>query len=209
MGPKEQANTRRLLKRIQRRKPYADYNKYPVPSKNWHSDAGRRLEHYERIHHFLLEQYGKHGLKGLKLTHLGASLGLYGDFLKRYYGIEANAVETNQTYIAAGKLINLSPTYIKKSAEKTGIKKGSQQVVISDHFLFAGYEKINDYKVLLEAKRILAKKGLLLVERSNKLSTAELDLIRNNGFSLTQHSIEKMQDSTNASHAFYVFQKND
>ncbi len=134
----------------------------------WFDDIGRTLPNYRRVHSVLLETYGTAGLRGLKITHLGAGNGYYCDFLRRKYRADVTAVETNEKYITNSRKAGIAPNFRQVPAENTGLKKASQDVLLSDFFLSANYDsQINEARIVKEAARILKRGGLFIVERAS------------------------------------------
>ena len=53
----------------------------------WGESTGRRLHNFRRVHQFLLNNFSKTKLRGMKITHLGAGNGAYMDFVAKKLGM--------------------------------------------------------------------------------------------------------------------------
>ena len=93
--------------------------------------------------------------------------------------MNTTALELNSNEAKLSEKRGVRPGYLIEHAHNTSIKSKSQDIVISDNFLFSDYHKINDGVVLSEASRILKSGGLLILHcafRPSKMLTDEVGL---------------------------------
>lgn len=149
-------------------------NNFPEPlHSDWYADLGRGLTHYKRIHVSLLDHFGRNGMDRLKVTHFGAGNGLYMYFLRTAHNVQTIAVEIDPCNVAKCIEAGINPNFKVQNAERTDIPAGSQNVVISDHFIHSGYGRIKSIRAFEEAHRILKTGGLLVMERALSLQSLE------------------------------------
>jgi len=156
---------RTVLEMAQRKGVYARHT-VSSHSSSWLNDLGRNLANYSRVHSFILQHFKTHGLKGLAVTHFGAGNGKYMHFLGKHYGIATTAIESSGEHIQAAHAIGVRPGFKRRNAHNTKLPSNSQDIVLSDHFVLAHCEGLNDEKILREAHRVLKPGGLLVVERA-------------------------------------------
>lgn len=184
----------RFLRIMQRKKPFFINEIFPM------ADGARQLKNYVRVHKKLIDIL-KGNLKGKKITHLAAGNGQYMHFLRTKYGAKTTAIEPNKKIIKTSKSKGIKPNFKKRYADKTKLKSNSQDVVISDHFMFSGYDYIRDYPELKEANRILRRGGILILERAYAPGKT---IMLENGFELISKDKTNIIDSitTNECSAF-------
>lgn len=138
------------------------------------SDAGRNLKYYGRML-TALKAIFPNGIKGKKILHIGASTGIFVNYLEKQ-GAVSVALDKNPNYLKAGKEAGLVNAVRAGAAVKPGAtprKRSflpfgdeSLDAVLSDHFIASNYGAISTSEPALvkEIARILKPGGCLILE---------------------------------------------
>jgi len=151
------------------------------------------LLHYMAIHSVLIG-VSEGNLRNKNILHMGAATGVYTKFLQKFYHSQTIGIDTDLHFLknaisrtAKGMFRgNVIPSKVKVTHPKKGsvvnhipIKSGSMDYVLSQHFLFANYDKVaggfekakNSTRVseetLKEIRRILKQGGRLIVTEAH------------------------------------------
>jgi len=168
LNPRDLVSIGRRLKSVDARKPYSS-----VRGK-WHDDTGRRLFNYRRLHASLRRFFPGKSLAGKQVVHLGAGNNMYMHFLAEEFRVKPTSIDINRRIISRARRAKLKSNPLRASASKIPLRANSQDIVISDHFLFSkffaqGAEKdiSATRSVLKESFRILKPGGVLFIERAS------------------------------------------
>jgi len=151
----------------------------------WHSDFGRRLEYYHKIH-ALLKKHGK-GLRGKKLLHIASATGVYTRYLQNI-GVKAVGMDLNPEAGAIAKEIENKRTVLANArVESKNLPKrffpfadNSFDFFLSDRFLFSTYvplegesflpanPQLKSIEALEEAVRVLKPGGIGIIHHGTR-----------------------------------------
>ena len=158
----------RRLKVADARKPYSR-----VVGK-WHEDLGRRLFNYRRLHASIRRFFPGKSIAGKRVVHLGAGNNMYMHFLAEEFKVKPTSIDINGRIVSRARRAKLKSNPLRADARRIPLRSNSQDIVVSDHFLFSKFfaqgaeqDVSATRSVLKESFRILKPGGFLFIERAS------------------------------------------